>query len=216
MAQRIMKRMTTTSGSGGRARQTKLEQQLTGEDASAVTPLDVFREARRRFLRMERLDMSELAADMGVSRATVYRWVGSRDQLLAEVIWSFGEVGLQQALDGAAGLTGADRILRVQEAFADQIVSSAPVRHFVDNEPATALRVMTSKDSPNQERVIAFFRDLIEDTAGRGEIVLRLPADKTAYVLVRLANAFLWTNLIAGEEPDIQAGVDVVRALLAD
>ena len=194
---------------------TKLEQQLAGDDSGAVTPVDVFREARRRFLRLERIDMSELATDMGVSRATLYRWVGGRDQLLAEVIWSFAEVGLQQARDAAEGLTGVDWVLRIQQAFGDQIVANASVRHFVDTEPSTALRVMTSKDSPNQSRVIEFWREVIEDAVGRHEITLRLPSETIAYVIVRMANAFLWTNLIAGEEPDLVTPMDVTRALLA-
>ena len=206
-----MRRMATSSGD----RTTKLEQQLAGEDAAVVTPVDVFREARRRFLRMERIDMSELATDMGVSRATIYRWVGSRDQLLAEIIWSFAEVGLQQARAAAEGLSGVDWVLRIQEHFGEQIIGNAPVRYFVDNEPATALRVMTSKDSPTQSRVIAFYREVIEDAAGRREITLRLPSETLAYVIVRMANAFLWTNLIAGEEPDITTPMDVTRALLS-
>jgi AcrR family transcriptional regulator len=193
---------------------TKLEQQLTGEDLGSVTPVDVLREARRRFLRMERLDMRELAADMGVSRATLYRWVGTRDQLLAEVVWSLGENGLRAARDAADGLAGVERILRIYTAFGEQILSSRPVLHFVDTEPATAVRVMTGKESPNQTKVIAFYRDLIEDAAERGEITLRLPAETVAYVMVRSANAFLWTNLIAGEEPDMATGVEVARVLL--
>ena len=199
------------------AKPTKLEQQLLeGDDASAVTPLDVFREARRRFLRMQRIDMSELANDMGVSRATLYRWVGSRDQLLAAVVWSLGETGLQQARAAAEGLKGVDWVVAIQEFFGNLIVGSAPVRHFVDTEPATALRVLTSKDSPNQEKVIAFFLEVLEEAVGRGELTLKLPTDKLAYIIVRLANAFLWTNLVAGEEPDIESGSEISRALLSD
>lgn len=193
---------------------TRLEQQLTGEDLDAVTPVDVLREARRRFLRSERIDMRELAADMGVSRATLYRWVGTREQLLAEVIWSLGRPGLQQLLQASEGLTGIDRVLKIYEDFGHQIVAARPVRHFVDTEPATALRVMAGKDSPNQTKVIDFFRELLEEEAARGGLTLRLPAETVAYAIVRLANAFLWTNLIAGEEPDIATGVDVARSLL--
>ncbi len=193
---------------------TKLEQQLTGEDLEAVTPVDVLREARRRFLRKERLDMRELASDMGVSRATLYRWVGTRDQLLAEVIWSLGEAGLRAARDAAEGLTGVDRVLRTYQAFGEQIISNTAVMHFVDTEPATAIRVMTGKDSPNQIKVIGFYRELIEEAAARGEIALRMPAETVAYIMVRSANAFLWTNLIAGEAPDLETGVDMARVLL--
>ena len=46
--------------------------------------------ARRRFQAAERIDMSALAEELGVNRVTLYRWVGSRDRLLVEVIWSLG------------------------------------------------------------------------------------------------------------------------------
>src|SRR4051812_50088979 len=52
------------------------------------TPLDAFRLAKRKFLAAERIDMSALADELGVNRVTLYRWVGSREQLLVEVIWS--------------------------------------------------------------------------------------------------------------------------------
>src|SRR3954468_17932201 len=49
--------------------------------------------ARRRFLAPERLDMSALAQELGVNRVTLYRWVGSRDKLLAEVAWALARAG---------------------------------------------------------------------------------------------------------------------------
>jgi hypothetical protein len=73
---------------------------------------------------------------------------------------------------------------------------------------------MTGKDSPNQIKVIGFYRELIEEAAARGEIALRMPAETVAYIMVRSANAFLWTNLIAGEAPDLETGVDMARVLL--
>ena len=38
--------------------------------------------------RAGRIDMSALADELGVNRVTLYRWVGSRDRLLVEVVWS--------------------------------------------------------------------------------------------------------------------------------
>ncbi len=70
---------------------TKLQVQLRGAgDFRRPTPLDAFRLARRKFLAAERIDMSALAEELGVNRVTLYRWVGSREQLLVEVIWSLG------------------------------------------------------------------------------------------------------------------------------
>ena len=34
--------------------------------------------------------MSALADELGVNRVTLYRWVGSREQLLVEIVWSLG------------------------------------------------------------------------------------------------------------------------------
>ncbi|MCW2968429.1 MAG: TetR family transcriptional regulator, partial [Solirubrobacteraceae bacterium] len=54
------------------------------------TALDAFLLARRKFLAGDRIDMSAIALEMGVNRVTLYRWVGSREKLLVEVIWSLG------------------------------------------------------------------------------------------------------------------------------
>jgi len=51
--------------------QTALERQLAGERPDAVTPVDALKSARRRFLKKERVDMSELASELGVGRATL-------------------------------------------------------------------------------------------------------------------------------------------------
>ena len=67
------------------------------------TPLDALRLARRSWLAGERLDMGALAKELGVSRATLYSWVGSRERLIGEVIWSFAEEGLRQATEAAQG-----------------------------------------------------------------------------------------------------------------
>ena len=51
------------------------------------TPRDAFRLARRTLLDGQRLDMQALAGQLGINRVTLYRWVGSREQLLVDVLW---------------------------------------------------------------------------------------------------------------------------------
>ena len=51
-------------------------------------PDDALSLAREQFLLPERVDMSTLADELGVNRVTLYRWFGSRDRLLVEVVWS--------------------------------------------------------------------------------------------------------------------------------
>src|SRR5918997_3512126 len=92
-----------------RARSTKLQIQLASAgDFRRPTPLDAFRLARRKFLAAERIDMSALADELGVNRVTLYRWVGSREQLLVEVIWALGSRTLANA-DRRTRARGAER-----------------------------------------------------------------------------------------------------------
>src|SRR4051794_41265359 len=98
---------------------TKLQRDLAGAtDRRRPTPLDAFLLARRKFLAAERLDMSGLADELGVNRVTLYRWVGSREQLLVEVIWSLGSRTLEnvnrrgRGEGGPRGGPGGARLLR--------------------------------------------------------------------------------------------------------
>src|SRR5689334_12560392 len=56
-----------------------------GRRASA-SPEDVLDLARQQFLEGQRLDITVLARQLGLGRATIYRWFGSREALLGRVI----------------------------------------------------------------------------------------------------------------------------------
>src|SRR6266540_4729673 len=201
---------------GGRAvtRPTVLEQHLAaGDDQRRVTPADALYAARRRFLRGERVDMNELARELGIGRATLYRWVGSRDQLLGEVLWSLAELGLTQARAEAKG-RGAAWVLAVYTRFGDRIVELEPLRRFVRAEPECALRVMTSKASPLQRRVVDTFRDILVEAQQRKGLRLRFDPETLAFVMVRIAESFLWTDLITGEASDRPKAHEVTKVLL--
>jgi AcrR family transcriptional regulator len=193
---------------------TVLEQHLNGNGhEAAATPVDAFNAARRTFLHSQRVDMGVLATELGVSRATLYRWVGDRDQLLGEVMWSVASIGLQQARADARG-NGVEWVLEIYERFGDMIEVFDPVRNFVENEPECALRVMTSKHSPHQKRVVEYWTDILREAERDRGLVLKLDADTMAYVLIRIAESFLWSDLITGEESDRAKAQQVARALL--
>jgi AcrR family transcriptional regulator len=190
------------------------------------------RAARRRFLRRQRVDMNELARELGIGRATLYRWVGGRERLLGEVLWSLSELGLAQAVadaDAEAGAggdaragRGAERgaggaawVLAVYRGFGARIVELEPLRHFVKAEPECALRVMTSKASPLQRRVVERFRDVLVEARDRRGLRLRLDPETLAFVMVRIAESFLWSDLITGEAPDLAKAEEVTGALLS-
>lgn len=195
-------------------RPTILERHLAaGNEARRITPADALQAARRRFLRGERVDMNDLAQGLGIGRATLYRWVGSRDRLLGEVLWSLAELGLAQSRAEATG-RGAAWVLAVYRRFGDLIVGLEPLRHFVKSEPECALRVMTSKASPLQRRVVDTFRDVLVEAQKTRGLKLRLDPETLAFAMVRIAESFLWTDLITGGTPDLAKAQEVTKVLL--
>jgi AcrR family transcriptional regulator len=196
------------------AGETILAIQLAGNGNRRVEPFDAFVAARRTYLRGRRLDMQELANDLGISRATLYRWVGGREQLLGEILWSLGEMGMKEA-EAAATATGPERIVQIYEHFLNLNATHWPLQQFIANEPQTALRLLISNQGTQHQRLIDYLQRLLEDAAAAGEIELRLEAADLAYVLVRIGESYLWREFITGDEPDAAKAATVARVLLA-
>jgi AcrR family transcriptional regulator len=193
---------------------TALERALTGDGtAPRPTPLDALRLARNHWLAGERLDMGALARELGISRATLYSWVGSRERLIGEVIWSFAEEGVRQAREAATG-SGADYIVDVVERFDHLNASFEPLRRFIEQDPELALRVLASKNGPVQERMIAVARELLAEQVEAGALTPAVDIDTLAYLMVRVAESFLYSDVITGGEPNVDKAVEVVRVLL--
>src|SRR2546427_4097081 len=80
--------------------------------AKRVTPLDVFNLARKRWLAGERVDIGKLAQDLDVGRATVFRWVGSRENLYGEICSALFLKEVERAQAGAKG-DGVERLVDI-------------------------------------------------------------------------------------------------------
>lgn len=188
---------------------------MVGAARAPIGPLDVLAEGRRRFLRGSRLDMRELAADLQISRATLYRWVGDRERLIGEILWSLAERGLADARGHAGDAKGAEWVVRFYSRFMEIVAAFEPIRRFVEAEPDAALRVLTSRHGVQQQRLIAALRDVLRERVAADELALRLPAEDMAFVMVRIGESFIWREFITGDEPDISRATDVVRVLLS-
>jgi AcrR family transcriptional regulator len=193
---------------------TPLELELAGEERPRRSaPLDAFKLARKLFLDGERIDMQQLAAELGTHRTTLYRWVGNRDRLLGEVIWSLAEPALKETFESAKG-KGGERIARAMEAYARQTLAAPFLRAFLEQEPEIALRVLTMNGSIVQARSIGFVRDVLAAEAKAGTIQPPLGLDDLAYVIVRIQESFLYTDLVTGAPPAPEKAGQAVRALL--
>ena len=172
-----------------------------------------FRRARSTVIAGDRLDMTALAAALGVDRTSLFRWVGNRDALLAEVLWSLAEAALDR-IDGDVRRTGRDRVVGVLTRFTTALIEAPYFRLFLQREPARALRLLTTAASPVQARFVAVTETLVREEADAHRLETVLPAHDLAYLLVRVAESFSYADLIAGEQPDAERAAAALAFLM--
>jgi AcrR family transcriptional regulator len=193
---------------------TPLQQRLReGPVPAAPGPLDALRLARRAFMAGERLDMQALAADIGVNRATLYRWVGTKEVLVGEVISELSRETFAAARREVPG-EGPDHVAAVVEHVLQQIHTFEPMRRFLERDPEYALRVLTSKESTVQRTSIDLVRDLLAEEVARGALETPLDLDDLAYVIIRIGESFLYSDVIVGSEPNAAKAGQILRMLL--
>ena len=195
--------------------ETALERALSAPEPAPTraTPLDALVQARRMWLAEQRIDMGGLAAELGISRATLYNWVGDRDRLTAEVMWSLAERTIAQGREQATG-TGPAYISSVIAHYMHALAGFEPTRRFLERDPEYALRVLTGTRTPFQRRMISLNRELIEEQVMGAGYEPPLDPETLAYLLVRIGESFIFNNIITGSEPDLEKAIAASRVLL--
>ena len=181
--------------------------------AARPTPADALALARQRFVRGERIDLQDVAAELGINRVTLHRWVGTRERLIGEVLCHFADLAWEMAGDGLRD-RGPEYAARRLHRFLQAIQDFTPFQRFVAADPEYALRVLTSRHSELQEHVIGLVRALLEAQVAAGRLSLPRDLDSLAYALVRISEAYLYNDLITGREPDLDKALPVIAALL--
>ena len=169
--------------------------------------------AERLWHATEHLDMDELARAVSVSRATLYRVVGSRDRVLGDVLWRSGSRLLDRVAAAAQG-DGVDRIVAIAERFDVRLLAYPPLRRLLREEPQTAFRVLMMPEAGVHTRFVARWRELLEQAERDGGLTLPLALDDAAYVFVRIGESVLYSDLLGGREPDLALAAQVQRSLL--
>lgn len=158
-----------------------------------ATPADAYAAATRSYLAGERLDMRQLATEVGVSRNTLYRWTGGREKLIQDVAWSLSASVIADIWASTSRRRGTSRLLEALRRYVVTIVESHALRSFVRNETYTALRLLTTR-GPFQDRLVAEVQRLITEEAGRGDWTPRSDPAVLAYGTVRLIEGFVYNT----------------------
>jgi len=162
------------------------------------------------FLAGRRVDMQQLALELGVGRATLYRWWRSREVVIGEVIWRI-MTGAIDRIDARSRGRGQARLVRNFGRFADTVRTFEPLVKFVSEEPDYALRVLTSRFSVVQGRLIAL---TAAELAALPDIDPNIDVHDLAYTIVRVGESFIWSDMITGDPPRSDKAAAMVDLLV--
>ena len=183
-------------------------------DGAKATPASAFAAAQRTFLTGQRLDMQALAAQLGVSSATLYRWCGQREQLLGEIIGSLSDEILRRARADHREDSGAGRILAVYRQYVGALVNARPLQVFLQQETHAALQILTSSEGYVQPRTVRSVHELLREEQEAGTFVPQTDLLSLAYAIVRLTEGFLYHDAIVATEPQVERAARIVALLL--
>jgi AcrR family transcriptional regulator len=154
--------------------------------------------------------MQQLALELGVGRATLYRWWRSREVVIGEVIWRIMTEAIDR-IDARSRGRGQARLVRNFGRFADTVRTFEPLVKFVAAEPDYALRVLTSRFSVVQGRLIAL---TAAELAALPDIDPNIDVHDLAYTIVRVGESFIWSDMITGDPPRSDKAAAMVDLLV--
>jgi len=179
----------------------------------AASREEVLASALYHYLRGRRVDVQAIAADLGLGRATIYRWFGSREGLIGEVLFQAAEPLLVEARKLVRG-RGGPALLDTFDRFNRSLADAPALRRFVEAERDTALRIITSGAGTLQPRIVASIQEVIDEEVRAGAYDPPVDTSTLAYAIVRLAEAFLFNDAVAGMRGDVDRLREVEAALL--
>jgi AcrR family transcriptional regulator len=193
--------MRRSSSSGFERPTLAYEQAMAGVEGVRATPTPaVAFERAREFLRAgKRIDMVALAADIGVARATLYRWTGDRERLLADAAWAEAHAVANYLLHQSRRKTGMSRIQAVGVDFLARFANNEGVNAFLQHERGAGLELLIRVNGGFRPRLVAWLRDMIQAEIDAGHY--RAPADPELLAdgIVTIGERFLHH----GGDPDV-------------
>ena len=177
----------------------------------AASREDVVVAALNAYLHGERIDVQAVAVELGLGRTTIYRWFGSREGLVAEVVVRAAEPLFAEARANARG-RGGPALLDTFDRINRGLAEAPALRSFLENE-RDALRILTSSSGNVHSRMVEKVRSYIEEETGRGFTPPVEPAT-LAYAIVRLAESFLYNDATTTVRGDVDRLREIEAALL--
>ncbi|OLF15149.1 QsdR family transcriptional regulator [Actinophytocola xanthii] len=188
----------------------------------SATAEEIVRAAAHWIGRGARLDTRTFATALGISRSTLFRRVGNREELMGEALWYLADRTMAAALrawqaengDRVRDDSGELRCLAVMRRYRSDIAGNEGFRRLLDEEPTVAIRVLTDPQGRVQPRVMSAHVDLLRRDVEDGGFVPAVSLESLCYAIVRLGEAFLYSDVLVGRAPDLEAASTLLAALV--
>lgn len=173
---------------------------------------DVLRAATRHYRAGRAIEMSALAGELGISRATLYRRVGPHENLIGLVLagQTCATFARATAVTPGAGLA---RVRAVITAFIESAVAAEPLRALVARDPVLFARVVMAPGHV-EETATALVAALLDGDAAAGAFRMLIPTDRLAQAIVRVGDSFMYAHLLADGPSQVSEAVAIIELLL--
>jgi AcrR family transcriptional regulator len=140
---------------------------------AAATKEQVIDAVTQRFLEGHRIDIQAICSELGLSRATVHRWYGTRDEVIGTAMVKL-VVPLFRRIERSGQGVGAERLVDVFERQLGALADEPAFRRFLADEPQAAQRILTAPDGVVEPQVVGLTRAVGVRSAAR-----RAPASRS-------------------------------------
>ncbi|HWM01226.1 MAG TPA: QsdR family transcriptional regulator [Actinophytocola sp.] len=186
------------------------------------TTVEIVRTAAHWIIRGVRLDTRTLAADLGISRSTLFRRVGNREDLMGDALWYLAERTMAAAVRGWSDRHGSAvrapdgelRCLAVMRRYRADIAGNRGFRRLLNDEPTVAVRVLSDPHGRVQPRALTMHIDLLRRDIEAGGFEPVVSLESLGYAMVRLGEGFLYSDVLASRAPDLDAATTLLAALV--
>lgn len=186
------------------------------------TAEEIVRTAAHWIGRGARLDTRTFAADLGISRSTLFRRVGNREDLMGDALWYMADRTMQAAErawrkangDVVRDAVGELHCLAVMRQYRSDIAGNQGFRKLLNDEPTVAIRVLSDPHGRVQPRVMAAHVELLRHDIDAGGFMPAVSLESLCYAIVRLGEAFLYSDVQVGRAPDLEAASTLIAALV--
>jgi AcrR family transcriptional regulator len=180
---------------------------------AAATRDEALALATRRFLAAERVDVQAIARELGLARATMHRWFGTRELLLGEMLANLAEERMLAIRRETPG-DGASALLACFDRFNHEVAATPGLGVLLAQEQERALRILISSAGAVQPRMVALIERLIDEEIEAGAFAPAIAPRTLAYAIVRLAESFLYNDAMVGILGDTERLREVEALLL--